>query len=196
MKLEFCGQDGLERIEEHEAAELAEVTTIQESGIKPADSEPGVRGHIKSRLRTYRKQRGQGRYLCDCDSEVTCSNEAAWANADVALRLGEVSDLIAVHITEEGFCWWMDVTETMRSCDSATVDAGGEWYVLFRCDTKDTRLQGSIAPGVRVIGEGEVIPLPPSRDKNGDYCMWVESPITLPQLPEWIVNSLAVPKIV
>jgi len=111
------------------------------------------------------------------------------------LALGSSSEVIAVHIKPAGLEWWEVMAETMGGCESATVDAGDEWYILFRCQPERRSVGGQLADGVRLISEGHTIKLPPSRDSRGDYCCWLSEDTRVADLPGWIVSLLSVPSI-
>jgi hypothetical protein len=75
-------------------------------------------------------------------------------------------------------------------CDSAAIDAGDPWYVLFRCEPEHCTIRGQLSEGVTVLSEGDVIKLPPSIDSRGEPCSWVDDAPILP-LPQFIISLLS-----
>ena len=134
-------------------------------------------------------------YLCECCGDLIWCPEAPWKNCDIVVALGAPSGLLAVHVTREAVEWWLEQTRLSKESDSATVHVGDEWYVLFRCEPAHYKFSGLLAPGVRVISDGERIKLPPSLDGSGGYCTWVDLPINLKDVPAWIIERLAVPEV-
>jgi hypothetical protein len=121
------------------------------------------------------------------DIAAQCRESAA------ELRLGSESGIVAIHVTVDGL-GELDAMAEKGGCDSATVDVGEDWYILFRCKPEHSTLQGELAEGIEVISEGSTIKLPPSRDSRGDYCCWMYEDCGIADLPDWIIEFLSAPK--
>lgn len=105
------------------------------------------------------------------------------------LRLGFESGIVAVRVTWDGLDEWLVMATEMGGCDSATLDAGEEWFVLFRCRPEHCFLKASLAAGIEVISEGSTILAPGSPDGCGAHCCWndVDEPVL--DLPNWIITD-------
>ena len=112
---------------------------------------------------------------------------------DVALTLGETSDVLAVHVSHIGF----DELHTLSlhglnvpQCP-VSQSSDGEAVLWFR-NLSGFAGRRVIGIGLTALGEGEIWRAPPSHDRHGGRWVWVTAPwdVKPPVLPDWLVARI------
>lgn len=110
-----------------------------------------------------------------------------WDRIEIGLRLGFASHMVAVRVSAGKPEPWFELGLAMGIGESATVDAGDFFYVLFRCETEHCTVRGQIAESITLLSEGDVIKLPPFIDSRGEHGCWLGEDPILP-LPELLAE--------
>lgn len=112
---------------------------------------------------------------------------------DVALLLGEASDVVLVHVSPDGFSELRALEALglhVPSCPVAQA-SDGEATLWFRnvIGFDGVRM---VAPGLIALGEGQIWRAPPSHDRTGGYWRWVVPPweVKPAVLPAWLLARI------
>ena len=137
--------------------------------------------------------RGVLRHRASDDPAYLSVLDRLYPAADVAVVLGERSDVLLVHVSQSGFAELRALEAIGLHVPDCPVSqsSDGDATLWFR-NLSGFRGVRTVAPGLTALSEGEVWRAPPSRDRTNGQWTWVVAPwqIRPPVVPDWLVARL------
>ena len=137
------------------------------------------------------------------DQQVIKGWWSQWPQANVGVRTGQVSGIMAVDLdvkddfsSENGITNWYDLEDTHGRTDTMTAITGGggqHWIYQLPSDVVVRNDAGTkLAKGIDIRGDGGYIIVAPSVHASGSPYEWEDGLGTKPTLaPEWLIKKVA-----